>query len=172
MKIYSKIFLAAFLALLAAGTTTAFAQNQKDDMFVKKAQSGGNKEVRLGQLASERAVAPQVKAYGEMMVKDHQAAQGELSQLLQQKDYRLPDNENKDADKSYEKLSKCPAGDFDENYMNEMVKDHEKVVALFEKEAEKGDDPEIRQWAKGKLPVLQQHLKNAQNILAFLKSGK
>ncbi|HET8574285.1 MAG TPA: DUF4142 domain-containing protein [Edaphocola sp.] len=173
MKNYAKLPFAIFLAFFAT-VTVAIAQsnNLKDETFVKKAQLGGNKEVRLGQLASEKAVAREVKEYGEMMIKDHQEANAELTRMVQQRNYQPVNDADKDADKAFDKLSRYSADDFDEAYMKAMVKDHEKVVALFEKEAENGNDPEIRQWAKEKLPVLQQHLSDAKNVLSALKSKK
>lgn len=171
MKTYAKVPFAIFL-LLFATVAVAQSNNLKDELFVKKAQLGGDKEIRLGKLASERAISLDVKKYGGMMIKDHQAAHEALSRLMQQRDYPPVNNENKDADKAFDKLSGSSAGDFDEAFMEEMLKDHEKVVDLFEKEAEKGNDPEMRQWAKEKLPVLQKHLSDAKNILASLKSKK
>jgi putative membrane protein len=45
-----------------------------------------------------------------------------------------------------------------------MVKDHEKAVALFEKQAKRGDAEELKQFASQTLPVLQEHLKMARSL--------
>jgi putative membrane protein len=44
------------------------------------------------------------------------------------------------------------------------VKDHEKAVKLFQKEAQSGQDPELKQFAQQTLPKLQQHLQMAQQL--------
>ena len=54
--------------------------------------------------------------------------------------------------------------DFDEKYVDLMVKAHKDAVAKLRDEAEDGNDPEIKTWAAGKVPILQRHLEHAQNI--------
>jgi putative membrane protein len=44
-----------------------------------------------------------------------------------------------------------------------MVKDHKKDIDAFKKEAEKGHDPDIRQWASGKVQTLEHHLDMAKS---------
>jgi putative membrane protein len=44
-----------------------------------------------------------------------------------------------------------------------MVKDHQKEVAEFQKQAQSGSDPEVKSFAVKYLPVLQQHLQMAQS---------
>lgn len=52
--------------------------------------------------------------------------------------------------------------DFDLYYAQQLgVKAHEKTIALFEKEVEKGDDNEIVGFAQDVLPMLNQHLQHA-----------
>src|SRR4051812_35707514 len=65
----------------AKGGTVAKA----DEQFVEKAAQGGMAEVRLGELASQKASTPEVKELGSMMVKDHSAANKELTELAAKK---------------------------------------------------------------------------------------
>ena len=53
---------------------------------------------------------------------------------------------------------------FDTAYVKEMVVDHEKDVAAFEKEAKDGKDPDVKAWAKKTLPTLRSHLADAQAL--------
>ena len=55
---------------------------------------------------------------------------------------------------------------FDHEYGNFMVKDHEKAVKLFRKEADKGDNGELKQFASKTLPTLEEHLKMARDLKA------
>jgi putative membrane protein len=64
----------------------------------------------------------------------------------------------------YERLSKLSGADFDRAYARAMVKDHEKDIAAFQKEAESGADPQIRQFAAQTLPTLQSHLQEAKQM--------
>jgi putative membrane protein len=65
-----------------------------------------------------------------------------------------------------EKFQQQDAGkDFDRNYMELMVEDHETAVELFESAADNETlDVDLRSYAKRMLPTLRDHLKQAQAI--------
>ena len=65
---------------------------------------------------------------------------------------------------TYAKLSKLAGAEFDKAYGNEMVKDHEKDVAEFQKEAISGKDPSLKEFASKTLPTLQSHLQQARGM--------
>src|SRR5687767_9100657 len=57
------------------------AQGTVDDRthkFLNEAATGGMAEVELGKLAQEKATSQRVKNFGEMMVRDHSAANDDL----------------------------------------------------------------------------------------------
>ena len=59
--------------------------------------------------------------------------------------------------------------DFDHDFMQQMVRDHQKVVELFETAStDTGLDPELRTLAKKTLPKLQAHLKEAKQLESTL----
>ena len=68
--------------------------------------------------------------------------------------------------KTIDKLSKLSGADFDKAYMSDMLKDHEKDVAMFEKEANSGKDADVKAWANTTLPTLRDHLQMARDIAA------
>src|SRR5262245_8097359 len=53
--------------------------------------------------------------------------------------------------------------------MTHMVMDHEKAVELFTKQAESGQDPDLKQFAEKTLPTLKDHLQQAQKVEAGLQ---
>ena len=62
--------------------------------------------------------------------------------------------------------------DFDKDYIDMMVKDHKEDIELFEKEAEKGNDADLKAWANAKLPTLREHLRMAESIQQDIKNMK
>jgi putative membrane protein len=48
--------------------------------------------------------------------------------------------------------------------MDDMVEDHEKDVALFEQQAESGEDADLRAFAEETLPTLREHLELAKEV--------
>jgi putative membrane protein len=142
-----------------------------DQMFVTEAASGGMAEVQLGKMATEKASSSEVKQFGQRMIDDHSKANDQLKQLAANKGLTLP-NEPSAKDKATEKrLSKLSGHAFDKAYMADMLKDHQKDVAAFQRESTTGRDPEIKQFAAQTLPILQEHLKQAQSIEGSRKTS-
>jgi len=107
------------------------AQGFIDDMTI-----AGLAEVQLGQLASERAANADVKAFGQMMVKDHTQANDELKQIASQMNLQTPtqlDQKHKDL---VDKLSKLQGSEFDREYINAMVQGHQEVLGKLRARAE------------------------------------
>jgi putative membrane protein len=133
-----------------------------DKSFIEEAAKGGMAEVELGNLASQKATNPQVKAFGERMAKDHAKANEELASLANSKGVQLPAKEKLMERHETNKLAKEEGAKFDREYIDHAVKDHQKDVKEFEKQAQNAKDPDLRAWAQKTLPTLQDHLRMAQ----------
>lgn len=145
----------------AAGTSGAAAP---DADFIQDQVADGEAEVALGRLVQERATHAQVKEFGEMMVRDHQKAGAELKEIAGKHNIALEGKEHSEHNDMRERLSKLSGAEFDREYIEAMVDDHEKAVNDVENKAENADNPEIRQWASQTLPTLRQHLERAKQI--------
>lgn len=77
-----------------------------------------------------------------------------------------------DAESKYKaalsKLENLNGAAFDKAYMDDQVKDHEKTVNLFEREANSGKDPELKAFASKILPMLREHVKMSRDIRSTL----
>jgi putative membrane protein len=135
---------------------------EDDTKFAVAAADGGMMEVELGKLAQTNASLQQVKDFGKMMVEDHSKANDELKALAQQKNISLPSALSDDKQKKYDDLAAMKGRDFDKAYTDFMVSDHKDDIEEFKDEAEKGADADIKNWAGGKVPVLEHHLEMAQ----------
>ena len=119
-------------------------------------------EVKLGQLAQTKGSAESVKEFGKRMETDHSKASEQLKEAASKDNITLPSSMSKSDEATYRRLSKLSGAEFDKAYAALMVKDHKKDIAAFQKEANKGKKPEIKQFASQTLPTLQDHLKMAQ----------
>lgn len=135
-----------------------------DAKFAMKAAQGGMAEVQLGQLAAQKATDPDVKAFGQHMVDDHSKANDQLKSVAAQENMTLPTTLDPKDQALYTKLQGLSGADFDKAYVKAMVKDHQEDVKEFQKEADKGKDPQIKNFASQTLPVLQQHLSKIQSV--------
>ena len=153
-----------------AGTAgTAGADVDRD--FIQDQLADGEAEVELGRLVQERATNPEVKEFGQMMVRDHQQAGSELKQIASKHNIQPPAAGHDDHNDLQQRLSKLSGAEFDREYMKAMVEDHEEAVNEVERKAENADNPEVRQWASKTLPTLKQHLERARQIQDNLEAG-
>jgi len=142
------------------------APDNPDASFYKHAAEGGISEVELGNLAQQNSSNGSVKDFGAMMVKDHSAANDRLKSLAASKDINLPESSSVGEMATKAKLDVLTGDRFDKSYIKGMVKDHEKDIALFKKEAASGQDPDAKAFASATLPTLRMHLKKIREIAA------
>lgn len=152
---------------------TALAQDKMDKMkmgadstFAMKAASGGMTEVALGKMAAEKGTRQDVKDFGQKMVDDHSKANDELKSLASSKSMTLPSAPNAKDQATIDKMSAMSGKAFDAAYIKDMVADHKMDIALFQKEANSGSDPDVKAFASKTLPTLQEHQKMINGIAA------
>ena len=133
-----------------------------DQKFANEAAQGGMAEVKLGQLAQEKASSDAVKSFGKRMVDDHSKAGDKLKDAASKENITLPTDISAKDQATYDRLSKLDGAAFDKAYMKDMVSDHQKDVAAFQKEANGGKNDSLKSFASETLPTLQDHLKQAK----------
>jgi putative membrane protein len=99
-----------------------------------------------------------VRSFAQMMVTDHTAANTELASLVASKGLELPVPDPDLASDWSKKSDKV-----DNQYVKEMLADHEDAVKLFEK-GSTSMDPDIAAFAQKTLPTLEHHLKLVQDL--------
>jgi len=158
---------------LAARQNEANRMKSGDTTFAMKAAQGGMAEVEFGRLATERASDAKVKQFGQRMIDDHTKANDDLKSVAAKDGMTLPTAlDSKDA-ATKNKLSGLQGEPFDKTYMEDMVSDHEKDIAEFQREADHGTNPDLKAFAQRTLPTLQHHLQMAKDALAEVKkTGK
>jgi putative membrane protein len=130
-----------------------------DTAFVMEAAKGGMMEVAKGKVAAQKASRDDVKKFAQQMVDDHTKAGDELKTIASGKNITLPPDQPSAKDQAMlDKMSKMEGAAFDQAYIADQVKDHEKTIALFEKEARSGKDAELKAFAEKTLPTLKDHL--------------
>jgi putative membrane protein len=145
--------------------TTGFS----DETFIRNAAEGNMAEIKLGQLAEEKAQAPEVKNLAKRIVEDHTKALEEVKQTAQQESINMPtDVSHKDA-LVYDRLAKLSGPQFDKEYTAEMVKDHQKDISEYKRAETQVKNPASKEYAQHELPTLQQHLELAQHAQAHVQ---
>lgn len=74
-------------------------------------------------------------------------------------------------DKSIEQLTHLKGKFFDRDFVRHEIQDHEKAIAAFKREADKGANPQIKSYAQQTLPTLEKHLHQAGSLAKPPKQG-
>ncbi len=76
----------------------------------------------------------------------------------------LPDDPPKEGQKKWKKLAAIPRGDFDQRYMQMMVKEHEKALKETAQMVREVTDTEVRALAQRAHDLIGRHLRLAAQI--------
>ncbi|HAS1787458.1 TPA: DUF4142 domain-containing protein [Enterobacter cloacae] len=150
----------------AAGQAQSGAKLSSGDENALKDMAQANiNEVAAAKLALSKAQSSEVKTFAQKMVDDHGAALTKVQAVARQKGVELPtepDVAHKDLTRKLENQS----GDaFDKMYMEYAgVKDHQMVLSKLQKDASKIGDPDVKALANEHTPVVEQHLKTAEQM--------
>lgn len=136
--------------------------SKADEDFAVNTAGAGMTEIQAGQMAEQKGMAKDVKAYGALMVKDHTAAADKLKAIAVQKNITLPTSVSSDMQKNLDDLQAKSGAAFDKAYIDMMVSDHKKVISAFEDESKNGSDADIRAFADSTLHTLHHHLDEAE----------
>ena len=137
------------------------ALSAKDKSFMKDAAQGGMMEVDMGKMAQQKGKSADVKKIGGTMVADHTKANNELMGIAKKKGV--------DLSKEKGKMEKLNDANFDKEYINAMVKDHEKDWAAFQAEAKNGRDADVKAFASKTSAVIKKHLDMVKAAQAKMK---
>jgi putative membrane protein len=136
-----------------------------DQQFVDMAAQTDMVEANLGQQAQNVSENQQVKDYGQMLVTDHTKDFGDLHTAAQQAGVTVPDAidaaHNKSMIGPFEKLKGAA---FDRKFIQDAIAGHEHAIAVYKKEAADAQNPAIKSYAEATIPVLEKHLKGAQDL--------
>src|SRR5262245_25704861 len=155
--------------VLAAEKNSSSNLSRADQNFVKEAAAGGMMEVELGKVAADKATNDKVKAFGRQMQEDHGKAAEELKALASSKGVQIPTALEGKHKRTVDRLSKLSGPEFDRQYIRTMIEDHKEDLKAFQREAEKGKDPDVKQFAAKYVPMIKNHLEMAQTTGEQLK---
>ena len=144
---------------------------EADREFVEEQLALGNTEIELGRMAQERGTHPDVKEFGAMMVREHQAAAEELRPIGSQLGTaagalgtEAREEAREELTELREELAQLTGRDFDRKYIEEMIDDHEAGIRDLESRVENAANADVRTWASRTLPKMRQHLERAKSI--------
>ena len=156
-----------------AGATAAGAakMSKADSKGIMDMAMVNMAEIEMGKLAQSKSQNPEVKTYAQQMIDDHTKGLAEVQAVAQAKGVTLPTELDTKHKAMSTRLSKLSGEKFDREYMKVGgVASHKEAHALLKKNEKAAKDPDVQALATKMMPVVEQHLKSAQQM-PMAKSG-
>jgi putative membrane protein len=131
--------------------------DSNDAAFVQSAAQASRAEVELGRLAVQKASNPDVRKLGQRMIDDHTKQLDQLQQIATRGGFTLPSGLSPEQQAARTRLSSLSGSEFDTAFVDELKKDHQQAITLYQDEAKNGVDPQLKSFAQSGLPELRHH---------------
>jgi putative membrane protein len=135
-----------------------------DRRFMMKAAEVGMAEIRMGELARERASSDKVKDLGEQVAGDHREANEDLRELAKEYNVALPIDTDQEHQQKIDRLANLSGSSFDREFVQAQIEGHQKAIELFQDQANLGTTERVKDFASDKLSELRNHLERAKEI--------
>lgn len=150
------------LALLAAAGSASAAMSGADKQFMIMAARTDMIQAHEGQIAEQQADQADVKDLAKTLVQDHTDAYMHLSVLAAKTGVSIPKGINAAKDRNIEQLAHAKGAGFDRLFTRDEIADHKQALAAFKRESARGTDGDVKAYATSMIPVLEKHLKEAE----------
>ncbi len=145
----------------------------QDIETLAKLHHDNDMEIQMGKLAKKNGASKQVKAFGDVLVRDHTLADKQLKSFAKHKSIDLTLPAPKDQLEAAEmqaamdgmkRLEALKGEEFDREFGKMMVEDHQKAVTMVETTLGQTQSSKVQSLLNKVLPVLREHLRLAERI--------
>ena len=134
----------------------------REQEFVRQAMAGSMAEIELAKLAQQKAGSSGVRQLAQRIQQDHQKATQDLQSIAQQSGVGTAGSSDApDGQEHMQRLQKLSGAEFDREYVELMVDDHQKDIDEFE-QAARDTTGALQQFAQNTVPVLRVHRQLAE----------
>lgn len=183
IKIYiavvvSVIFLAFSSCKKSAEDTKKVAEERNDDKFEKTQEADAAvlvevaefnlQQAHLGNLTAIKSTNAEVRSFGKMMEDTHGNYLEGLSEMAESKQISIPTSLTEDNKKNYNALNRQDIEDFDNEYLERIIENHQEAIENYMKQSEKTSDSDIKIWLTAQLATLREHLDSAKILQSRL----
>jgi putative membrane protein len=168
MFVRGSVLAAAISVVFGAGCMSSSerqaTRGEPQGLFLSDAAQSYQGEIELSRIALRKATDPQVKQFAQMMVDDHTGMLSKVRATASQAGMTVPERVDEAHARTATALENMSGAQFDREYIGQMVADHQKAVSMFEDKERNASDPATRSLASQQLPMLREHLRQAQEI--------
>ncbi len=154
--------------LMAAGTNTDTNPSPALTSLLDKANQMNHEEIDAADMARDKAGDNlALKSMAETMKEDHKVNQDAVESLASKENVNLSSYKKPAED---DKLSNMKGAQFDRAFLTNQIQDHRKALREFESARNSITDPAVKMYIDETTPVLEAHLKVAENLRRDMES--
>jgi putative membrane protein len=148
-----------------AQRTPPVDQKSADDTeFLVEALRTSLGEIKMGELAEQRAGDPRVRDYGTRIARDHAANAAEIERMLQPLNVTIPEEPSAEALSHHAALARLSPEEFDAAFVQMMIWTHEEAIEKYGAQTHANPDRSLHDFATRSLPMLREHLAAAEAL--------
>ena len=169
-----KISAIAFAGLLVGSAALVSAQTPNDAQIASIVVTANQVDIDASKLAASRAQNPDVKAFGELMVKDHTGVNKAATDLVTKLKVTPEDNDTSKAlkaggEKNVAHLKTLKGAAFDKAYIDHEVTYHQQVIDALDKTLiPNAQNAELKALLVKTRPAFVAHLEHAKQVQSKL----
>jgi len=164
MNTRSKIACAVSLLIGVGAPRLALAQSANVASFLNKANQMNNEEQEQAkELRSKAGDNQALVTMADTLSQDHKANQAALESLAKQENVSLDSYKPNKVEQ--DRLENLKGAQFNNEFLNANVRDHKEALATFKRaKVNMAGDPNVKVYIDQTIPVLESHLKMAENL--------
>ena len=134
-----------------------------DNEFMMTAAHSDQNEIQQSKMALAKGVTGAAKEMANKMIADHTKSTADLKQIAAKKGVTLPTDMDADHKAMAPTMEKLSGKAFEQQYIKQMVADHQKTANTMAAHQTMTKDPAIQGFITKTLPVVESHLQMATN---------
>ncbi len=150
------------LALAASGLMHAANLSKADRQFLVTAATTDMTQAHEAQMAESQANRDDVKSLAKSLAQDHTDSYEQLTMLAAKTGVDIPKGINTAKIPAVAQLTHAKGAAFDRDFTHDAIAVHRARLAMYKREAEHGQDPDVKAYAAKMIPVAEKHLQQAE----------
>jgi putative membrane protein len=147
------------------------AVSTPDQNFMIEATQANLSEIDAARLVMQKSDNSDVRDYAHMIQSDHTNSLDNLTDLMKKTAVAPPRTIPAEAQGDIDKMRGLSGPDFDREFINMMVADHQKAITMFREEIATAQNSDVKKYAEDVLPKLEMHLEKAHHLQSSLFGG-
>jgi putative membrane protein len=142
-----------------------------DAKFIHEVAAGHLMEVRLGQIAEQRATQADVKDFAKRMDSDFTRWLNQWTGMSSRNGMAFQPGMGALHREKIDRVQKASGANFDRVYMTTVIENLESVLPYYQNEGRSARSPQVRRLVEDELPTLQQSLAQAKRVGGRLEAA-